>query len=406
MNAVTTFESAAKGAQRGAGQATLVEQSRAIAEVQAAIVVAQNKPRSTTAAMAEMREVCRIPELAERAFFRFNRGGGAVSGESVHLARELARIWGNVTYGLAEMARDDGRGQSEMLAFAWDLQTNARSQTTFIVPHVRDTKGGSKPLTETRDIYENNANMGARRLREMIFAVLPVWFREEAAALCRKTLEDGGGKPLVQRIADCVGAFETIGVSRAQLAAKVGRQVDAFTAEDVATLGVVFKSIKRGEVQRDDEFLREELTAPAGADGFEAASAGQAAPAPRGTTAEQAAARETEGKTVSGEASSRDASTAEEAPANTEAQSDVASSSDQKQAAGTRGGKEAEITAGANAIIAELEAAQDPKAYFAVIDRPEVRKQREWLAQRRPELAEKIAAAVKEAGVRTGASAT
>lgn len=372
MNAVTPFESAAKGAQRGAGQATLVEQSRAVAEVQAAVVVAHNTPRSSSAAMAEMREVCRIPELAERAFFRFNRGGGAVSGESVHLARELARIWGNVTYGLAEMARDDARGQSEMMAFAWDLQTNARSQTTFIVPHVRDTKGGSKPLTETRDIYENNANMGARRLREMIFAVLPVWFREEAAALCRKTLEDGGGKPLVQRIADCVGAYETIGVTRAQLAAKVGRQVDAFTAEDVATLGVVFKSIKRGEVQRDDEFPREELAAPAGADGFEAASAGQAAPAVRGSSAEVAAAREAEGKTVAPPAAEQ--ASAEEKPADPPPQPDP----------------DAKVIAGADALIKELEDAPDSAAYFRIIDRRSTQQQREWLKKHRPELAKRV----------------
>jgi|GEM_PF-3835871 len=116
--------------------------------------------------------------------------------------------------------------------------------------------------------------LGARRLREMIFAVLPVWFREEAAAICRKTLEDGGGKPLVQRRADLVAAFESIGVTPAQIERKVGRKIDALTAEDVATLGVVFKSIKRGEVSRDEEFPRDELEAPKGADGFEAASAG------------------------------------------------------------------------------------------------------------------------------------
>jgi hypothetical protein len=279
MNALSPFEAASKAPQRGASQATKVEQSRAVAEVQAAVVVARNAPRSAQKAVAEMREVCAIPQLADRAFFRFSRGE-TVSGETVHLARELARIWGNITYGLVELSRDDDRAQSEMMAFAWDLETNARSQTTFIVPHVRDTKKGQKALTDVRDVYENNANMGARRLREMIFAILPVWFREEAAERCRATLEDGGGKPMVQRIADCVAAFEEIGVTRAQLARKVGRaSVDALTAQDVATLGVVFKSIRRGEVTRDDEFPREEIAAPAGADGFEAASAGAPAAA-------------------------------------------------------------------------------------------------------------------------------
>lgn len=263
---------------RAPSQATMVEQSRAVAEVQAAVIAAMKQPRDVQAAMREMREVCAIPALAERAFFRFSRGE-TVTGETVHLARELARIWGNITFGLVELSRDDTRAHSEMMAFAWDLQTNARAQTTFIVPHVRDTKKGAKALTETRDIYENNANMGARRLREQIFAVLPVWFREEAADLCQRTLEHGGGKPLVQRIADCEGAFAGIGVTRAQLEARQGRPAAQWTAQDVAALGVVFASIRRGEVSKDEEFPRDALAPPPGADSFEAASAG-APPAP------------------------------------------------------------------------------------------------------------------------------
>jgi len=281
MNEVTSFESASRLTAANASQATMVEQSRAVAEVQAAVVVAHRNPRSVTAALTEMREVCGIPGMAERAFFSFNRGGGKVAGETVHLARELARIWGNVTYGLQELARNDAKGESEMLAFAWDLQTNARAQTAFIVPHVRDTKQGAKAITDVRDIYENNANMGSRRLREMIFAILPVWFREEAADLCRNTLENGGGEPLVKRIADGVAAFASIGVTKAQLAKRIGRPVDDFTAQDIASLKVIFGTIRRGETSKDDEFPKEEITAPAGADGFEAASAGQAGTRPR-----------------------------------------------------------------------------------------------------------------------------
>lgn len=272
MNELSSpYPSATAAVRKGAGQATMIEQSRAVAEVQAAVVVAQQRPRDKEACMREMREVCRIQTLAEKAFFRFNRGGGQVNGESIHLARELSRCWGNITCGLAELSRDDIRGQSEMMAFAWDLQTNDRQQTTFIVPHVRDTKGGNKPLIDMRDIYENNANMGARRLREMIFAVLPVWFREEAAEICRDTLVNGGGKPLIQRISDAVEAFQSIGVTRAQVETKLGRLVADFTAEDVATLGVVFKSIKRGEATIAEEFPREEA----------ASSSEQKAPASR-----------------------------------------------------------------------------------------------------------------------------
>src|SRR5438128_2491865 len=77
-------------------QVTAVEQARAVAEVQAAIVVAQQVPRDKDRALAEMRDSCSRMALANRAFYEVkNRGNGP----SVHLARELARTWGNPGYG-------------------------------------------------------------------------------------------------------------------------------------------------------------------------------------------------------------------------------------------------------------------------------------------------------------------
>lgn len=257
------------------GQATMVEQARAIAEVRAAVMIAMDRPRDRTAAINEMREVCSIPALAERAFFRVPRGGEMVNGESIHLARELARCWGNIDYGVKELARDDIRGQSELLAFAWDLQTNARSEITFIVPHVKGKQ--NKKLTGTQEIYENNASFAGRRLRESIFAVLPVWFKAEAADICHRTLEGGGGKPLVQRVADLRTAFEAIGITIEQLEKKRGRKITEFTPEDVAALRVIYGSLKREEVTIADEFPNDapkSRDVPKDADAFEVASAG------------------------------------------------------------------------------------------------------------------------------------
>lgn len=238
-------------------QATMVEQARAIAEVRAAVMIAMDRPRDRSAAIAEMREVCGIMALAERAFFRVPRGGETVNGESIHLARELARCWGNIDYGVKELARDDIKGQSELLAFAWDLQTNARSEIVFVVPHVKGKN--NRRLSGTQEIYENNASFAGRRLREAIFAVLPVWFKAEAAELCHKTLENGGGKPLVQRVADLRAAFEAIGVTVAMLERKRSRRIDDFTPEDVAALRVIYGSIKRNEVTIAEEFPPDEV---------------------------------------------------------------------------------------------------------------------------------------------------
>ncbi|MFJ9448209.1 hypothetical protein ACIRRH_41295 [Kitasatospora sp. NPDC101235] len=263
------------------GQGTAVEQSRAVAEVQAAIVVAQQCPRNLNAAVEEMRQSCKNYTLAQRSTFRFSRGGSTVNGPSIHLARELARCWGNIQYGLTELRRDDVAGESEMQAWAWDVQTNTRNASTFIVPHKRDTKDGAKTLTDMRDIYENNANNGARRVREAIFAVLPAWYIEDAKGLCAQTLKDGGGQPLAQRIADARAAYEAGGITLDQLEQKIGRPAGKWTAHDVAQLQVIYNSIDRGEVTREDEFpaLRvtvEEIPAPQQAAAEQVAQAGGA----------------------------------------------------------------------------------------------------------------------------------
>jgi hypothetical protein len=243
------------------GQQTAVEQSRAAAEVHAAVLVAQQCPRDEQAALAAMRESCRQIRLAERAFYRFPRGGQTVSGPTVHLARELARVWGNVQYGIAELSRDDEHGQSEMQAWAWDLQTNTRSSQVFIVPHVRDKRGSVERLTDMRDIYESNTNAGARRLRQAIWSILPPWLVEEAEEICTATLKDGGGVPLAKRISTAADGFAKRGVSAAQLEQRIGRPRSEWTEHDVVQLGVIWKSLERSEIRIEDEFPQERVTA-------------------------------------------------------------------------------------------------------------------------------------------------
>lgn len=243
------------------GQGTAVEQARAVAEAQAAVMVAQRCPRSTAEAIRQMRESCAQMGLAEQAFFRYSRAGSQITGPSVQLARELARCWGNMRYGIVELRRDDAKGESEMHAFAEDLQTNTRATTTFIVKHLRDTKQGTKRLTDQRDLYENNANNGARRLREQIFAILPRWFTEEAKQRCNETIEKGpGDKPLSQRIADNLKAFEALGVSADQLEQKLGRTQGQWTAHDVAQMVVIGRALRNGEATVEEEFPTQRVT--------------------------------------------------------------------------------------------------------------------------------------------------
>lgn len=234
-----------------ASQATQVEQSRAVAEVQAAVVVAQNMPRNVEKAREQMRMACSTLALAEKAFYSVpNRG----QGPSVHLARELARCWGNVQHGMVELKRDDRAGESEMQAFAWDVEHNTRSLRSFINPHVRMKGKQRQALTDVNDIVNQNNNAASRAVRETIFTVLPVWFVEEAKALCSETLQRGAGEPLAERITKAISAFDREGITADMLEGRLGRGQDRWDERDVADLLVLFQSLRSGDTTRDEAF--------------------------------------------------------------------------------------------------------------------------------------------------------
>jgi hypothetical protein len=236
-----------------ASQATQIEQARAIADVLAAMEAAKRWPRDEDICAKKMETACKRPLVAERAFWSFPRSGDTLTGPSIHLARAIGAIWTNLQWGIAELSRDDEAGVSQMIAFAWDLETNVRPSTAFIVPHYRTVKdrttGRQKrvKLDDLRDVYENNANNGARRVREMILGLLPDWYTETAIETCRGVIEGRGRK--IEAVRKEVGELlKPLGVAMPRVLARVGRQDwKETTYGDLATLRIIATTIARGE---------------------------------------------------------------------------------------------------------------------------------------------------------------
>lgn len=273
----------------GANEGTIeIESSRAVAEAQGKLVIAKRFPRNEALAYDEAMQACRRPGLAEDAFWSFPRGRETLTGSSIHLARELARVWGNIDYGIRELSRKDGA--SEMQAYAWDLQTNALITQNFTVRHWRDTKSGGYPLTDERDIYELTANQGSRRLRSCIFAVLPSDLVKAAEEECRKTLAGNNDEPLKDRVRRMVDGFSKLGVTATMIEARIGHSLDAVLPEELANLRSIYTSIKQGVTSAGEWFggaKAERETAPNVLDGdptdppAQATPAAAAKPAPR-----------------------------------------------------------------------------------------------------------------------------
>jgi hypothetical protein len=247
----------------GGGGVVAVEQQRAIAEVQARMLIARANPRNPIRAMEQILNDCTRPTLAEKATFQYARGGTDIAGPTIRLAEAIAQRWGNIASGIKELSRQNG--YSECVAYAWDLESGYYDERQFQIRHWRDTKGGGYAVTDERDIYEIIANFGQRRKRAVLLTVIPGDVVEAAQDQCERTMR-AGAEVTPERIQKLVEAFATFGVEPHQIEARIQRRLDAIRPAQVVQLGKIFNSLNDGMSTAADWFepTAEGEPAPAG----------------------------------------------------------------------------------------------------------------------------------------------
>ena len=220
-----------------------VEQQRAIAEVQSAIILAKKFPRNQIQAMDRILTACQRPKLAEQALYSYSRGGTEITGPSIRLAEAIVQQWGNASFGIREL--EQRNGESTVEAFAWDIETNTKQVKTFQVKHERHTKKGKYALEDPRDIYELTANQGARRLRACILGIIPGDVVEAAVAQCEETLRAKAdtSPDALRKLVDAFAAFK---VTQLQIEKKIQRHLDAITPAQIVALRKIYNSLKDG----------------------------------------------------------------------------------------------------------------------------------------------------------------
>jgi hypothetical protein len=234
-----------------------VASARAAQEVQAAMVIAKKFPRDENKAYAAIIQSCKRKTLAEAAIYSYPRGGSTVEGPSIRLAEEMARNWGNLDYGLVEL--EQTKDNSVVMAFAWDQQTGTRRSMVFTVPHVREVGRGQnktlKALDDPRDVYEIVANMGARRMRACIMALIPGDFIDGAVEECNRTMADAEkGVSLQDRCAKMVAAFSDFGVTQDMIEKKFQHRLGAITEAELNQLRKIYRAIADSAASREQFF--------------------------------------------------------------------------------------------------------------------------------------------------------
>lgn len=227
--------------------------SRQTQEVQGQIIMAKRFPRDYVASCNRIMQACQRKGLAEKAMYEYPRGGTKVVGPSIRLAEALAQNWGNMSFGIVEL--EQKAGESQVMAYAWDLETNTRQEKIFSVPHVRGTKKGNVALKDPRDIYEMVANQGARRLRACILGIIPGDVVEDAMEQCNQTLIGQSEKPLIDLVKSMASAFKSdFAVPLEAIEKYIGCKSEAFSMNDLVRLKRVYTSLKDGMAKREEIF--------------------------------------------------------------------------------------------------------------------------------------------------------
>lgn len=220
-----------------------VEQQRATAEVQGAIILAKKFPRNQKQALDQILTACQRHGLAEQALYSYSRGGTEITGPSIRLAEAIAQNWQNLQFGIREL--EQRNGESTVEAFCWDMETNVRQVKTFQVKHERHTKKGKYALEDPRDIYELTANQGARRLRAAILGIIPGDVIEAAVGECEQTLK-ARADTSPEALKKLVEAFSAYKVTKEQIEKRIQRRLDTITPAQLIQLRKIYNSLKDG----------------------------------------------------------------------------------------------------------------------------------------------------------------
>lgn len=236
--------------------------AREEAEMKTAIVLARANPRNELDCYNRLLKSCCRASFADKSLYSFPRGDKLVEGPSVWMAREAARIWGNIRSGLRVVTADDTT--VHIKGYAYDLQSNTYVETEDRFSKLiqrKDRKTGEvrwlKP--DERDLRELINRRGAICVRNAILQLLPADVIEDAVVQSNETLAKAADGDLKAdretTIRRLVMAFSEHQVNTEMLAAHLGHPIELLTDTELARLRMIYTAIKDGQATRDDYFV-------------------------------------------------------------------------------------------------------------------------------------------------------
>lgn len=227
------------------------EQAKSFAEIKAKIMLSQQFPRHESQALTNALKSVERLEFAKKAYYSFPRGNATISGPSVYLARELARLWGNITHQIKIIHTDDER--TTVAGVAWDLQTNTSIEAQATFKNMIYRKSGGWQTPDERDYRELVNKHGSICVRNALLQLFP---RDIVDGLVSKSKDVVRKNLSTEDIsiarATTIKAFETIGIVCEHLENYIECKADAWTFDEITDLRGVYSGIKSGDLSKSE----------------------------------------------------------------------------------------------------------------------------------------------------------
>ena len=225
------------------------------AQIDTQIATAKQYPRNIQRARKNCVDIVSIDQAtAQTCTYSVPRGGKAITGPSVHLARIIAQQWGNLRIESKVVDIDATHVTSEAVCF--DLETNYAVKTQ--VKKLILDKYGKRFKEDMITVTGNAANSIA--FRNAVFNIVPRPVTDSVynAAIQTLTGDVSDETKLKKRAREVVDRLMgTYNVTEQEVLSAIGKaSIDFIDKDDIAVLIGIGTSIKDGDTTVDQAFRR------------------------------------------------------------------------------------------------------------------------------------------------------
>lgn len=231
----------------------IYQQDKAAIDVQ--ISTAKAYPRNIKRAADNALAIVTMDfETAKTCNYSLPRGGKSISGPSVHLAKILAQVWGNLRVDAKVVNIDATHVTSESVCF--DLENNLAIKTQV----KRSIMGRQGRYNDDMITVTGNA-ANSIALRNAVLSVIPRAIVDKVYNAAKATITgdiSDKTKLIAKRKQVMDGLRDTYGVSEKEILTAVGKQaVDHLDGEDLVVLIGIGQAIRDGDTTIEQAFKKE-----------------------------------------------------------------------------------------------------------------------------------------------------